>query len=454
MKHIFILFFLSISISVESQVIISGVAKNYKDSFFYISESGGFNNLTRAWRDARIKVSIEKNGHFKTSIPEESINSWYIATDEGNQFFDLIKGQCIELLADFSKPTPLIAIRENKDDFNYSAFIRGKMNEYYSVSSLQQKLHGTNIDSILYFRTVLANYKSAMLKSYKKTHGVSDIYYRWLSSKYLYEPYERTLVEDVKSRDSLKEETIKNITCKVGNDDYAAMNITEYNDLASFYIQTKYKKEANKPFSLSEYFSFAANLKSISKNTRDVFLTRLLYSISKFPDSAYNPLLKRYNKIIANEKLKHLIKQKRSEYTTTSNENIQTHSEITSFEKLIKPYKGKVVYIDFWASWCTPCLAEMPNSLALKEKLKGRNVAFLYLGYNDKEKAWANARKRLKLGGDHFLLSQQMITEANRIFEISGIPHFALLDKNGVIVSKKAGRPSEVYQEILKLLEN
>ena len=64
-----------------------------------------------------------------------------------------------------------------------------------------------------------------------------------------------------------------------------------------------------------------------------------------------------------------------------------------SLADIIKSHEGKVIYIDFWASWCIPCRSEMPHSVTLYEKLKDKEIVFIYLSIDnaDKETAWKNA---------------------------------------------------------------
>ena len=93
----------------------------------------------------------------------------------------------------------------------------------------------------------------------------------------------------------------------------------------------------------------------------------------------------------------------------------------------------------------------MPNAAELKEKLKGKDIVFLYFGYKDKEKAWLKAREQLGVEGEHYLLNETMIIEAEALFGINGIPHYAIIDKAGSIVNKRAERPGVVYTQLLTL---
>lgn len=78
---------------------------------------------------------------------------------------------------------------------------------------------------------------------------------------------------------------------------------------------------------------------------------------------------------------------------------------------------------------------------------------FLYLGYNDKEKAWLKARSQMAIEGEHYLLDDKMKQQADELFGINGIPHYAILDSEGRIVSKRAERPGDVYTQLLSLFK-
>ena len=447
MKFIVIFLTLICTTLLNAQVKISGTAKNYVDTIFYIQEPGGFDNFTRAWRDNMIKVRISKSGYFSTTIPEQAINTWYVKTEKGNQFFDLIKGKHIRLIADFAQSTPLKAIGDNADDFNYlSSYAKDSIDTYYEKNLFLSKNSIKNIDSALFYRKAFSQYQIELLKKYRQTHRLSDVYCKWLYSKYIYQPYERAIVEDLDNKDSLSETTLLKIIEKSINDEYAALNNSDYNDIIGFYMFAKYMKQKTGDFSANAYFDFSTNSDLIKGNTKNVFLSRLMYWMRTIPDSLYSPAFEKYDRIVSNKKMKQSIIKAREDY----NSSTKTYfSRAKTIEEIFGKYKGKVMYVDFWASWCVPCRAEMPNAKALKNMLKGKNIIFLYLGYKDKEKAWIKARNQLDIEGEHYLLTESMVKEADEIFGINGIPHYAIIDKKGNIVSKLAGKPDEVHKQLL-----
>lgn len=113
------------------------------------------------------------------------------------------------------------------------------------------------------------------------------------------------------------------------------------------------------------------------------------------------------------------------------------------FANIISKYPGKVVYIDFWATWCGPCLAEMPNSKTLHDKYAGKDVVFLYLASQSPEKTWKSVIAEKEIKGEHFLLTNNEFSAISEKFQISGIPRYLLVDKTGRVADDNARRPGD-----------
>jgi thiol-disulfide isomerase/thioredoxin len=114
------------------------------------------------------------------------------------------------------------------------------------------------------------------------------------------------------------------------------------------------------------------------------------------------------------------------------------------FTLFLKNNRGRVLYIDFWASWCKPCLKEMPASKALIEKYKGK-IGFVYLSIDDDNDAWRAALKKYDLEkpflANHFRIGPQ--SDAAILFDVNAIPRYLLIDKKGNFVDHNAKRPSD-----------
>lgn len=118
-----------------------------------------------------------------------------------------------------------------------------------------------------------------------------------------------------------------------------------------------------------------------------------------------------------------------------------------TFKDVLDRYKGNVIYLDFWASWCGPCKAEMPNSAALSKKLADEDVVFLYVSTDKDPEAWEKMIRILQLHGNHYRLGANTRKPVSEEFGIKYIPHYVLFDKEGNMVQNNMTRPSDPETE-------
>ena len=110
-------------------------------------------------------------------------------------------------------------------------------------------------------------------------------------------------------------------------------------------------------------------------------------------------------------------------------------------------FRGKVVYLDFWASWCGPCLAEAPAAVELKKKFAGRDVVFLNISIDAKPDDWRKALTKHPLTGPssvHLIDKAEHHTSVARTYQTeSAIPSYWLIGRDGRIKAAHAPRPSD-----------
>lgn len=121
-------------------------------------------------------------------------------------------------------------------------------------------------------------------------------------------------------------------------------------------------------------------------------------------------------------------------------------------KKSLSDFKGNYVYIDVWATWCRPCIAQIPHLKKLEEEFKGKNISFVSISTDNDRRSggsWDKAHEKWKkmvksksLGGVQLWAGKQEVQLAED-YMITGIPRFILIDPEGKIVNHNEMRPSD-----------
>lgn len=114
----------------------------------------------------------------------------------------------------------------------------------------------------------------------------------------------------------------------------------------------------------------------------------------------------------------------------------------------LSSFKGKYIYIDFWATWCGPCMYESPYFEALAKKIGNDEIVFIPVSTDTSQKTWLNYLSKNKKELIQYNSNDPVLTEK---WNIRGIPRFILIDKDFNIIDSNAPKPSEAKtEEILK----
>jgi len=153
------------------------------------------------------------------------------------------------------------------------------------------------------------------------------------------------------------------------------------------------------------------------------------------------------------ETKKHFEHPQKDENTLIKSAKDTPANELIS--KIITEHQGKIIYLDIWATWCSPCRKEMPYSKKLITKLNSDKVDFVYLCIDSEEEKWKALISELNIDGSHYLATPDQSRFVYKLFEMNGVPQYILIDSNGNIVDKGIQlRPSEslIKTKIEKLL--
>lgn len=131
----------------------------------------------------------------------------------------------------------------------------------------------------------------------------------------------------------------------------------------------------------------------------------------------------------------------------------------TSLEDL----KGKYVYVDVWATWCGPCIAEIPSIKKLEAAYKDKNIQFVSISIDDAMRSgggdlavaknkWRTMVEEENLVGIHLFSDKNWQSDFVKNYNIQGIPRFILIDPNGNVVDPNAPRPSS--EKLVELFDS
>lgn len=234
-------------------------------------------------------------------------------------------------------------------------------------------------------------------------------------------------------------------TVKLFNEKYQT-NIQEIRNEKDF---IKSKEKFKEVFGLNEVFVF--DIFTLQDKSQELERNSIPYSDSQIQwiqEKIKHPFLSNYI-VLENDKLKAKIEANKTKTGFTINEVKKTEGD-ELFESIIAKFKGKVIYVDFWATWCGPCMEGIKEIASLKEEMKNENVVFLYItNQTSPEKTWNAKIPNIK--GEHYRVSEDEWNYLTQKFNISGIPHYALVNKKGEIV-KSSFRPSS-NEELRAILE-
>lgn len=116
----------------------------------------------------------------------------------------------------------------------------------------------------------------------------------------------------------------------------------------------------------------------------------------------------------------------------------------------LSDFKGKYIYVDFWASWCGPCNMEIPYMKELERTLGNEMVVFVGISIDEDIDAWKSALARHSLKGNQFIGNQELAQMLN----VQSIPRYVIYGKDGKLLNADAPRPSsgdEIRSILMKL---
>jgi thiol-disulfide isomerase/thioredoxin len=110
---------------------------------------------------------------------------------------------------------------------------------------------------------------------------------------------------------------------------------------------------------------------------------------------------------------------------------------------------GRVVLIDFWATWCVPCLKELPHLKEIAKDFAGQPLVILSISWDEDQQAWKDFIAKNGMAWPQYRDADHRL---GQLFEIEGLPSYFAIDSDGVLTAEMLGEGSDVEGKLKKLV--
>ena len=256
------------------------------------------------------------------------------------------------------------------------------------------------------------------------------------------------------------------------------------------YVGKEFWKKASKPYTLYDDFPYFMNnyleyflpdqgnddilqamLDSVGCEypLRDIFFAHMFYEMI---DGVRQPL----DSLVLDHVEKHLVKmpqalavlknlndkyvaiQKRSLSDTANLKSADEVADMSDGEKILRkitePYRGKLILLDIWGTWCGPCKEALSHSQEEYERLKDFDLVYLYLANRSDNESWKSVIKEYNLVGDnvvHYNLPESQQSAIENFLQVHSFPTYKLIDRDGSVLDVNAD-PREL-EGLARMLE-
>ena len=359
------------------------------------------------YTDTTYTATLDDNGQFYIEVSQDSA-----------QYATLVHG---EMTTMFLKPGDEIKISFNTEEFdetmNFQNSPESSFLAYKLISTEQRDFYGEAL-----YLSDEGDYKDDLVE------------------------YENTMLERLNTFENgyFKSTEIKKLETSIARYTKQKEGFSERTELELEYMwNTQLLYREYNFYSLIEKSERAEYIEKLTE-----FKSKMLQSLERLKDD--DGYEKEREKIMA---VVDKWKERKNDYDNMPNDGDLSidFSYPNQSEELISlsSFRGSIVYVDVWATWCGPCIAEIPSLERLQKDYQDKNIVFLSVSVDTDKDAWEKMLIDDELGGVQ--LWADGWSELTKSYAIFGIPRFMLIDKTGHLISVDAPRPSS--NEIRTLIE-
>ncbi len=445
-------------------IVIKGNVKHFREPLFEFGLSDYFTQNT-------ISMMVKPDGSFEKKVPVQDIQTaYFVFNDSQPFFFTVLDKDTLNMYWDNADFANTFIIKGKNELRTKELQVQSKLRSFLLVSyNLQKELYERSKEltnekkfaliNQLYNRNVQAVFDSADFFSETLDYMIAGLYFNYsslLRSENLLPQFKLALALD-------STRSYPHFAMLDRYADFKQMNenwfwkVPEYRRFIFDYIRFSmpFDSYGNEDFGSQTPFNFTLNYYYLAQATihytiiKDWFITQSL--ISGFANFPFAEVEKPYNLFMETCATPFLKDKVQKYYEAIS--LLKPGSKAPEFslknEKSknvsLSDFKGKVVYIDFWGVNCGPCIYDIKNYVPqLHEHYKDKDVVFLNICVDSKDKEWKEGLDKYKLNGVNLVAEGWANHPVCKAYNITGIPHYVLIDKKGNIAENNAPTAGEL----------
>ena len=472
LKYFLFLLWIVCSISgiAQNQIHFSGTIFNYPESKFKIWK------IDKAHDEQDFQIVKIKDGNFSVVINSgEPTGLRCFFKGKEIEFF-AIPGDSLVLTADYNK---LEATTRFEGKGNVTSQFNSLRKQKFRVSHKAELENRKNYtpERYLEFRKNLLDSELAFLHDYADKNGIKESpFLNYYVTVFKFSFYSNLCVYimdhiDIE-KDGVRPEYLPllKILDEIDYNDPNFVETCEYRWYLMYYINNiKYRQliyekalpQVSKDSVPWFYRTYGLSKKLLKENLHESYVMTLLYEfLNPITVGYFVPIYDHFIQTCSQEN-RLILEDSFTKYKSLSkNHKLSGNSQIKKtdggLKEILPQYKGSVLYVDFWASWCAPCIDEMSYSKEIQKKFNDKQVKFLFISVDQDEDSWKKAISLHKIPGIHFRLDKEHSADLLKNLLSKGIPHYMIVGKDGKTMDSEAKRPSDpqLVSDIEKLLNN
>ena len=464
---------------VYNELIINGYTSDVQEETYYLVRSTDAQDWKHFYK-AQDSCIVDSTGHFKFSLNLELADFFQIRNSQGNLInqndFYLNPGDSLNIRVNDGR----LELKGKASEFNNISLELDKwiVKDEKSIKLYADRRFLDPKDFIAYIDEIkkeklgiVENHITNKIPTNYKNYLVAKIQIQWMWDIWDFLKYHNYYVHgswDSVSADSLGLDVLEQL---IPDTSYHFMS--GYDGCIDHYVHYEYKiiqelENLNSGYDkemFNKKFSIVKN--NLSGINRDIGLLNLSNEFSRFLSVTENNFFEQAE--IVNNYF--FFNQQSKIYYSLFEQNYLDFMKIAPSKKApdftlkntgdeevsLSDFIGKVVYIDFWGTWCGSCIKAIPKHLELQKSIENLDeVVFINVALESGEEdilGWKRFLSKKDWPGTHLVAKNQRFNDQIESYKINYAPTYVLIDREGYIVNPRASGPENILEDIQRLLD-